>query len=44
MHSFEALDMNFGYFVQQSSPLKKHEGVVKCSPEALASEVLKLLT
>ena len=24
MHSFEALDMDFGYFVQHSSPLKKH--------------------
>ena len=37
MRSFEALDMNFGYFVQHSSPLKKHYWYFLIPPSRPAS-------
>ena len=37
MHSFEALNMKFGYFVQHTSPMKKRYGYFLIPPSGLAS-------
>ena len=36
-HSFEAFNMKFGYFVQYTSPLKRHYWYCLISPSGLAS-------
>ena len=33
MHSLEALDMNFGYFVQHTSPVKNIIGIFLYKPQ-----------